>query len=52
MNKQREAIYKLRRDILEGREGRDYVARASPTTSSTSLLDTHCPEKVDPRTGT
>src|SRR5258707_643684 len=25
MNKQREAIYKLRRDILEGREGRDYV---------------------------
>ena len=30
MNKQREAIYKLRRDILDGSEGREYVMNISP----------------------
>jgi preprotein translocase subunit SecA len=47
MNKQRESIYKLRRDILEGREGRDYVLKTS-TDLIDSLLETHCPEKADP----
>jgi preprotein translocase subunit SecA len=48
MNKQREAIYQLRRDILEGREGRDYVLRVA-TDVVDSLIDTHCPEKADAR---
>jgi len=47
MNKQREAIYKLRRDILEGREGRDYVMDLA-TDIVSSLVDAHCPEKDDP----
>jgi preprotein translocase subunit SecA len=48
MNKQREAIYELRKDILEGKEGRDYFLR---TTSEIIgyYLDAHCPEKSDPR---
>jgi preprotein translocase subunit SecA len=48
MNKQREAIYKLRRDILEGREGRDYVFGVAEEILD-SLLATHCPEKSDPQ---
>jgi len=48
MNKQREAIYKLRRDILEGREGRDYVIKVS-TDIIDMMVETHCPEKADPR---
>jgi preprotein translocase subunit SecA len=48
MNKQREAIYKLRRDILEGREGREYVLKTS-TDLIDSLLETHCPERSDPQ---
>ncbi|HVR28260.1 MAG TPA: preprotein translocase subunit SecA [Thermoanaerobaculia bacterium] len=48
MNKQREAIYQLRRDILEGREGRDYVTRIAGDVIA-SLLDMHCPEKADAR---
>ncbi len=48
MNKQREAMYKLRRDILEGREGRDYVLGIT-TDVVDSIVDTHCPEKSDPR---
>jgi preprotein translocase subunit SecA len=47
MNKQREAIYQLRRDIFEGREGRDYVLRVAKDIVD-SLVETHCPEKVDP----
>ena len=47
MNKQREAIYELRRDILEGREGREYVLRVGEEIVE-HILDTHCPEKVDP----
>ncbi|HWM90288.1 MAG TPA: preprotein translocase subunit SecA [Thermoanaerobaculia bacterium] len=47
MNKQREAIYKLRRDILEGREGRDYVMKIASDVVD-SLLDTHAGEKLDP----
>jgi len=48
MNKQREAIYKLRRDILEGREGRDYVTGLAEDILD-GLLDLHCPEKSDPQ---
>ncbi|HYO15042.1 MAG TPA: preprotein translocase subunit SecA [Thermoanaerobaculia bacterium] len=48
MNKQREAIYKLRRDILEGREGREYVLETASNILD-SLLETHCSEKLDPQ---
>jgi preprotein translocase subunit SecA len=48
MNKQREAIYKLRRDVLEGREGREYVLKIASDVLD-SLLETHCGEKLDPQ---
>jgi preprotein translocase subunit SecA len=48
MNKQREAIYQLRRDILEGREGRDYVMGVAADIVET-LVASHCPEKEDPQ---
>jgi preprotein translocase subunit SecA len=47
MNKQREAIYKLRRDILEGREGRDYIMQTAANIVD-ALLATHCSDKLDP----
>jgi preprotein translocase subunit SecA len=47
MNKQREAIYKLRRDILDGSEGREYVLEIAGSILD-GLIETHCPEKVDP----
>ena len=47
MNKQREAIYQLRRDTLEGREGREYALRIGRDLVD-YLIDTHCPEKSDP----
>jgi preprotein translocase subunit SecA len=47
MNKQREAIYQLRRGILEGREGREYALRIARDLVD-YLVDTHCPEKSDP----
>ncbi len=48
MNKQREAIYELRRDILLGREGRDYVTRIAGDVVD-YLIDRHCPARSDPR---
>jgi preprotein translocase subunit SecA len=48
MNKQREAIYRLRKDILEGREGRDYVLKIADDIVDL-LVENHCPEKADPR---
>ncbi len=48
MNKQREAIYTLRRDILEGKEGRDYALQISNDVVD-MLIDRHCSEKLDPR---
>jgi preprotein translocase subunit SecA len=48
MNKQREAVYQLRRDILDGKEGRDYVLSTSESIID-SLVDTHCSEKADPQ---
>jgi preprotein translocase subunit SecA len=47
MNKQREAIYTLRRDIFEGREGKDYVLRVAHDIVE-NLVATHCPERIDP----
>ncbi|HWN44319.1 MAG TPA: preprotein translocase subunit SecA [Thermoanaerobaculia bacterium] len=47
MNKQREAIYRLRRDILDGREGREYVLKIASEVVD-SLLETHAGEKLDP----
>ena len=48
MNKQREAIYELRRDILLGREGRDYVMKIARDVVD-YLIERHCPAKLDPR---
>src|SRR5581483_5277418 len=48
MNKQREAIYALRREILEGQAGRDYVLKTA-TDIVDYVVDTHCDEKLDPR---
>ena len=48
MNKQREAIYQLRRDILDGREGREYVRTICHDLVG-YVVETHCPEKADPR---
>src|SRR5947209_424129 len=47
MNKQREAIYKLRRDILEGSEGRDYVLGLAEDILD-GMLEAHCSDKIDP----
>ncbi|HVS16714.1 MAG TPA: preprotein translocase subunit SecA [Thermoanaerobaculia bacterium] len=48
MNKQREAIYQLRKDILEGREGSEYVLKIADDIVDL-LVENHCPEKADPR---
>ncbi len=47
MNKQREAIYQLRRDVFDGKEGKDYVLQVSHDVLD-GLVATHCPEKADP----
>ncbi|HEV7507117.1 MAG TPA: preprotein translocase subunit SecA [Thermoanaerobaculia bacterium] len=47
MNKQREAIYKLRRNILDGNEGRDYLMGLVEDILD-GMLETHCSEKIDP----
>jgi len=43
MNKQRESIYTLRRSILEGREGKDYILNSADEIVD-YLIDTHYPE--------
>jgi preprotein translocase subunit SecA len=47
MNKQREAVYRLRRRILEGLEGRNYIDRVVEDIVA-SLVDRYCPEEADP----
>jgi preprotein translocase subunit SecA len=47
MNKQREAIYQLRREILEGEAGRDYILRIAHDVID-YMVDSHCPENKDP----
>jgi len=48
MNKQREEIYRLRRDLLEGREGRDFIQRVQDDLLD-FIVEEHCPAKEDPR---
>jgi preprotein translocase subunit SecA len=43
MNKQRESIYTLRRSILDGREGKEYIINAADEIVG-FLVDTHYPE--------
>jgi preprotein translocase subunit SecA len=47
MNKQRESIYTLRRSILEGREGKDYILNSADEIVE-FLLETHYPENDHP----
>jgi preprotein translocase subunit SecA len=47
MNKQREAVYRLRRRILDGLEGRNYIMRVVDEIVG-SLVDEFCPEEADP----
>ncbi|HVS01882.1 MAG TPA: preprotein translocase subunit SecA [Thermoanaerobaculia bacterium] len=47
MNKQREAIYELRREILEGTAGREYVVGVAADIID-YLVETHCPQNRDP----
>ena len=47
MNKQREAVYRLRRQILEESEGRNYILRVVDEIIE-SLLHQYCPEEADP----
>ena len=47
MNKQREAVYRLRRQILEGIEGRDYILRVVDDIVA-MLLERYCPQEADP----
>jgi preprotein translocase subunit SecA len=42
MNKQRESIYTLRRSILDGREGKEYIVNAADEIAD-YLVDTHLP---------
>jgi preprotein translocase subunit SecA len=48
MNKQREAIYALRKEILTGEAGKDYVLERAQDVVD-YVIDTHCDEKLDPR---
>ena len=45
MNKQREAVYRLRRDVLEGKEGREWVLRAAREIVG-SLIDIILPRRT------
>ena len=47
MNKQREAVYRLRRHILRGEEGRGFILRVVDEIVD-SLLASHAPEEADP----
>ncbi len=46
MNKQREAIYSLRKEILLGEAGKDYVLERADDVVD-FVMDTHCGQKVD-----
>ena len=47
MNKQREAVYRLRRDVLDGKEGRAWLLRAAHAIVA-SLIDSYCPADKHP----
>src|SRR5205085_8579078 len=44
MNKQRESIYSLRRSILDGREGKEYILNAADEIVE-FLVDSHYPDE-------
>jgi preprotein translocase subunit SecA len=48
MNKQRTEVYRLRKDILDGKEGREYILQISRDVLDYQI-DKYCPEKSDPR---
>jgi len=47
MNKQREAVYRLRRNVLEGKEGREWVLRAARDILD-AILENYCPADKHP----
>jgi len=47
MNKQREAVYALRRQILDGTEGRGYILRVVSEIIE-GLMEEYCPPEADP----
>jgi preprotein translocase subunit SecA len=47
MNKQREAVYRLRRKMLEGKEVREWVLRAARDIAG-SQVDSYCPQDKHP----
>jgi preprotein translocase subunit SecA len=47
MNKQREAVYRLRRSVLEGTEGHEWVKQTVANIAG-SMVDTYCPEDKHP----
>jgi preprotein translocase subunit SecA len=47
MNKQRESVYRLRRQILDGTEGRGFILRTMADIVE-MLMVNHCPEEADP----
>jgi preprotein translocase subunit SecA len=47
MNKQREAVYSLRRQILDGTEGRNYILRVVGEIVE-GLMEEFCPPEADP----
>jgi len=47
MNKQREAVYRLRRNILDGKESREWVTRAAHDIA-VSFVDSYCLEDQHP----
>ncbi len=47
MNKQREEIYSLRKEILTGKLGRDYVVALAEDVAD-DYVDRHCPASKDP----
>ncbi|NIA11276.1 MAG: preprotein translocase subunit SecA, partial [Nitrospiraceae bacterium] len=47
MNKQREAVYRLRRQILDGTEDRNYILRVVNEIVE-QLMEQSCPETADP----
>jgi preprotein translocase subunit SecA len=47
MNKQREAVYRLRREVLEGKTGRDWVLRAAREIAE-SFVESYCPADKHP----
>jgi preprotein translocase subunit SecA len=48
MNKQREAVYSMRRETLEGHDTRGELMRMSREVLD-NAIDLHCPENADPR---